>query len=84
MTDIAKTPTTTATAHDEPVNYARQFERFALLLVWAILIIGFSIATTARYASRIDTTVETISRPSTSRRRSAVAVRNATDACCAT
>src|SRR6478752_3212462 len=41
MTDIAKT---TTTAHKQPVNYARQFERFALLLVWAILIIGFSIA----------------------------------------
>lgn len=41
MTDIAKTTTTT---HSKPVNYTRQFERFALLLVWAILIIGFSIA----------------------------------------
>lgn len=43
MTDIAKTSTTTAT-HRQPVNYARQFERFALLLVWALLIIGFSMA----------------------------------------
>lgn len=40
MTDITKTSTTT---HHRPVNYARQFERFALLLVWAFLIIGFSI-----------------------------------------
>lgn len=40
MTDIAKTTIATR----QPVNYARQFERFALLLVWALLIIGFSIA----------------------------------------
>ena len=42
MTDITKT--TTTTTHHQPVNYARQFERFALLLVWALLIIGFSLA----------------------------------------
>lgn len=40
MTDIAKTSTNDS---HPPVNYARQFERFALLLVWALLIIGFSI-----------------------------------------
>jgi ribose transport system permease protein len=41
MTDITKT---TTIKNQQPVNYARQFERFALLLVWALLIIGFSIA----------------------------------------
>lgn len=40
MTDIAKTSTNDS---HPPVNYARQFERFALLIVWALLIIGFSI-----------------------------------------
>jgi ribose transport system permease protein len=40
MTDIAKTSTNDS---HTPVNYARQFERFALLLVWALLIIGFSV-----------------------------------------
>jgi ribose transport system permease protein len=41
MTDTA---TSTATSVKPPVNYTRQFERFALLLVWAILIAAFSIA----------------------------------------
>jgi ribose transport system permease protein len=40
MTDIAKTSTT---PDRQPVNLTRQFERFALLIVWALLIIGFSI-----------------------------------------
>lgn len=47
MTDITKTTTT----HRQSVNYARQFERFALLLVWAILIIGFSIVMPSSFFS---------------------------------
>lgn len=47
MTDITKTTTT----HRQSVNYARQFERFALLLVWAILIIGFSIVMASSFFS---------------------------------
>jgi len=41
MTDIVKP---TAIPARQPVNYVRQFERFALLIVWAILIAAFSIA----------------------------------------
>lgn len=41
MTD---TVTSTTAAAKAPVNHKRQFERFALLLVWAILIAAFSIS----------------------------------------
>jgi ribose transport system permease protein len=40
MTD---TVTSTTQSVKPPVNYKRQFERFALLIVWAILIAAFSI-----------------------------------------
>ncbi len=42
MTDIARTQTSASTPRR--VNYARQFERVAVLLVWIILIAAFSFA----------------------------------------
>lgn len=51
MTDITKSDSTTMAAAPRRFNYARQFERIAVLLVWIILIAGFSIAMPRSFAN---------------------------------